>query len=225
MTSPELKLMQFLQEYTEVLNEHLASTKSQIDVSVEQAMEVVQDFSQVTDCKKSEAEALMEKSYLAPDDELKKIMNYTQKTTDLVIELAQNGVIENTGNHTPNLRDSANDMRMMTGIFSKHMESMTRIEDDTRDFVMAIVGNLSNGDVMRQRLEHVYDGLTLMNEKLRTLMSSLPRDLSCENIASLKNSLLEETYSRYSMEEEKVAFKLIFGPPPHILKAYYKRSV
>lgn len=224
MVSPEQKLMRFLVEYTEVVKEHLASTRMQLDVVVEHAMDVVRDFSLVTESKKNEAQAMMEKSYLAPDSDLTKMMHYTQKTADVVFELAENGLSESPEMGASNLRDVENDMRIMAGVFSKHLESITRIENETRDVVMSMVGGLSNGDVMKQRIDHVYESLTMMNERLRMVIDALPSGLDQEKISSMKDSLLEETYRRYSMEEEKVAFKLIFGPPPHVVKAYYRRS-
>lgn len=224
MSSPELKLVHFFLEYSKSLVEEISSTRSQLDVAITHAMEVVREFSHVTEQKKDESEAMMDKAYLSPDEDMLKMMNYTQKSADNVFELAKAGALDQSVKQAVNLRDVANDMRLMSGVFSKHMESMSRIEDETRNIFLSMVGLLSNGDVMTQRLEHVFESLDKMNEKLRVMIDTSPEKLSFDEVSSMKDSVLEDTYRRYRLEDDKVDFKLVFGPPPHIVRAYQRRS-
>jgi hypothetical protein len=223
MVSPELKLMQFIAEYADALREHIEKTSAQLEISTTQAMSVVHDFSGVAEQKKEESEAMMEQSYLSPADDILKMMNFSQKSADYVFEMAKSGSLESV-EPLVNLRDSANDLRLMSGVFSKHMESMSRFDDDTRDVLLAIVGDLSNSDVNKQRLEHVCFGINAVSEKLKSMIDMITGEMTRSDVFAMKDSVLEQTYLQYTVEEEKVNFKLIFGPPPHIVRAYHRRT-
>ena len=94
MGSPEIKLMRFIAEYADALREHIEKTNAQLEISTSQAMSTVNDFGGVTEEKKEESEAMMEQSYLSPDDDVLKMMKFAQKSADHVFEMAESGMIE-----------------------------------------------------------------------------------------------------------------------------------
>jgi hypothetical protein len=217
------KMVSFLQKYTEVMNLQIQAIQEQVDESVGGVMKALQDLSTSTEARKKEADSILEATYLAPDANTAKMVDDIQKSTDDIFEQAQRALEQGSAAASPKavaVTDTTSDIRRMGGMFSKHMESISTMDDSMKDLVMTMVGSLSNTDVIKQRLDHIAEMLRAMNLGIGNVIVDLDNRLHSSVVENFKENLLDFSYKSYSIEEERDAFKAVFGAPPNILKAY-----
>jgi hypothetical protein len=215
------KMVSFLRNYTEAMTLQIDAIQSQVDSSVVNVMQSLQDLSASTETKKAEAEKALEATYLDPDAGTALMVESIQKSTDDIFEQAQRDELSDDVVVTSSAAaDQADNVRRMGGLFSKHMESISTMDDSVRDLVLTMVGCLSNTDVVKQRLDHVAELMRAMNLGLGNVIVDLDARLNERAIGTFKDSLLDFTYKSYTIEEERAAFKQIFGAPPMVRKAY-----
>ena len=222
--SAELRMVAFLQKYTDVMSLQIEAAQVQVDVSVEQVMRSIKELSISTGKQKSFAEHVIENAYLQPDPQTSSLLTTNQNSTDAIVEFARNSQsADSLSAHDYKSKEGEDELRRMLGVFSKHMESMSTIDDDIRDILLTMVGCLSSADVMKQRLGHVTDILHAMTSHLSPVIENLDVQFDNQVVGSFKETLLDFVYRRYSVEEERADFKRVFGPPPKIIKAYLKK--
>ena len=220
-----LNMVSFLQKYTEALTLQIKAIQSEVENSVCNVMQGLQGLSLSTEQQKKEADRVLEATYLTPDKKTEMMVESIQKSTDDIFEQAQMTVTHSAVAGSPKaftVNDSASDVRRMGGMFSKHMESLSTMDDSMKDLVMTMVGSLSNADVIRQRLDHIAEMLHALDLGIGNVIVDLDSRLNLEVVANFKEKLLDFSYSIYSIEQERNLFKGIFGPPPRILRAYNK---
>lgn len=215
------KMVSFLRNYTEAMTLQIDAVQSQVDTSVLNVMQSLQELSASTEMKKVEAEKALEATYLDPDAGTALMVESIQKSTDDIFEQAQRDEQSN-GATVPSSspEDHTDNVRRMGGLFSKHMESISTMDDSVRDLVLTMVGCLSSTDIVKQRLDHISELMRAMNLGLGNVILDLDSRLNERAIASFKDGLLDFTYKNYTTEEERAAFKQIFGAPPMVRKAY-----
>jgi len=214
-------MVSFLRNYTEAMTLQIDAIQSQVDLSISNVMQSLQELSASTEQKKAEAEKALEATYLNPDAGTALMVESMQKSTDDIFEQAQQAELSNEATVSVSAsNDNSDDVRRMGGLFSKHMESMSTMDDSVRGLVLTMVGCLSNADVVKQRLDHIVELMRVMNLGLGNVMVDLDGRLNQNTIATFKDSLLDFAYKNYSIEEERTAFKRIFGAPPMVQRAY-----
>jgi hypothetical protein len=215
------KMVSFLRNYTEAMTLQIDAVQSQVDTSMLNVMQSLQELSASTEMKKAEAEKALEATYLDPDAGTALMVESIQKSTDDIFEQAQRDEQSN-GATVPSSspEDHTDNVRRMGGLFSKHMESISTMDDSVRELVLTMVGCLSSADIVKQRLDHISELMRAMNLGLGNVILDLDARLNERAIATFKDSLLDFTYKNYTTEEERAAFKQIFGAPPMVRKAY-----
>ena len=221
--SASLLVVYFLQKYTETLAKQIEAVQQQMDSSVTSVMTALQELSASTEDKKREAERVLEETYLAPSASTAAMVSSMQQSTDDIFEQAMQSLAtspnvdpQSSGTTT----DKGAEIRRMGGLFSKHMESMSLIDDSVKEIVLGMVGSMSNNDVIKQRLDHSTVSLRALHFGLANILVDLDGRLKADVIREFKENLLEYTFKSFTTEGERNAFKTIFGPPPSILKAY-----
>lgn len=223
--SASLLVVHFLQKYTETLAKQIEAVQQQMDSSVTSVMNALQELSSSTEDKKREAERVLEETYLAPSASTAAMVSSMQQSTDDIFEQAMQSLASSPGtdpqfSNATSSGDKGADVRRMGGLFSKHMESMSLIDDSVKEIVLGMVGAMSNNDVIKQRLDHSMTSLRALHLGLANILVDLESRLTAEVIEEFKHNLLEYTFKSFTTEGERNAFKTIFGPPPSTLKAY-----
>lgn len=223
--SASLNVVSFLQKYTEVLSKQIEAVQLEMDVSVSSVMTALQDLSTSTEGKKREAEQVLEQTYFAPDANTTAMVDSIQQSADDIFEQAMQSLgasspSQPASHSSSSSADRGADIRRMGGLFSKHMESISTIDDSVKELVLGMVGSMSNNDVIKQRLDHSVMALRALHLGLANILVDLDERLKPGVIQEFKDNLLEYTFKSFTTEGERNAFKAIFGPPPSILKAY-----
>jgi hypothetical protein len=214
-------MVSFLRNYTEAMTLQIDAVQSQVDTSMLNVMQSLQELSASTEMKKAEAEKALEATYLDPDAGTALMVESIQKSTDDIFEQAQRDELSKEVTvPSSSSEDHSDNVRRMGGLFSKHMESISTMDDSVRDLVLTMVGCLSSSDVVKQRLDHIAELMRAMNLGLGNVIVDLDARLNERAIATFKDSLLDFTYKKYTTEEERSAFKQVFGAPPMVRKAY-----
>lgn len=219
-----LIMVEFLQKYTQVLTQQIEAVQLQMEESAGSVMTAIQDLATSTEKKKQEADLVLEQTYLAPDAKTSALVDSIQKSTDDIFDQAFAEAALSEQKSDPVKDDSGLDMRRMGGLFSKHMESVSTLDDSVKHIVLNMVGAMSNSDIVKQRLDHLNVGMKAMHTGLANILVDLDSKLSPELIKDFRFRLLDYTYKTYTTEQEKNAFKEIFGASPSVMKAYAEDS-
>jgi len=218
-----LLLVDFLQKFTLTLSRQIQAVQQEMEQSASGVMQSLQELSVSTEKKKEEAEMALEQAYFTPDANTSAMVENIQRSTDDIFEQAALEIELNSSSQktaSTSTDDRGVDIRRMGGLFSKHMESVSTLDDSVREIVMGMVGAMSSSDVVKQRLDHLAMAMQAMHVGLSNILVDLDSRLTPELIADFRQRLLEYTYKTYTMEQEKNAFKEIFGASPSTLKAY-----
>ena len=220
------KMVQNLRGYTEVISKQISEVQVQLETASSSVMTSLLELSASTGEKKAEAERVLEQTYFAPDAGTTAMVDSVQKSTDDIFEMAQQQMA--TGKAVNELSQQTGDrdaeIRRTSGLFSKHMESLSTLDDSLKDVILNMVGSMSTNDVIKQKLDHVTMMLNAYLVGLSNVIVDLDSRLTPQLVADFKEQLLEYCYRTYSSEGEKDIFKQIFGSPPHITKAYRSGS-
>lgn len=186
----------------------------------------LQTLSASTEAKKKQAEASLNEAYFAPTSAQTAMIDSIQQSADDIFEQATQLFQSNSSDSSDSsIVDSQTGIRRLGGIFSKHMESLSTMDDSVKDLIMAMVGVTSSSDVVKQRFDHVAYTVEELNQILSDVLSNLNLTLSPSEIQKYREKLLHRVYSSYTMESEKNIFKEIFGPTPSLVKEFRRKSL
>jgi hypothetical protein len=220
--STNIKIISFLQKYTEAMTLQISAVQAQLETSVTTVMQSLQELSVSTEQKKAEAERVLEETYLAPSAQTKAMVDSIQHSTDDIFDEAQKLMESNESG--VEIKTTGEDMRRMAGMFSKHMESISTLDDSVQALLMAMVGNLSNTDVIQQRLDHISLMLSSVNLGVGNVLVDPEVRLTPGIITAFKHDLLRLVYKSYTIEEERASFKKIFGAHPEFLGSHIRKN-
>jgi hypothetical protein len=225
--SNNFKMISFLQKYTEAMTLQINAIQAEVEGSVALIMKSLQDLSASTEQKKAEAEQVLDATYLAPTAQVKAMVESIQHSTDDIFDAAQKmmeaGNFDAGSAPEMTVKVSGDDMRRVGGMFSKHMESISTLDDSVQELLMAMMGNLSNSDVIQQRLEHIGQMLSLSTLGVGNIIADIPHRLTPEVVHTCKLDLLRTVYKCYTVEEERTAFKKVFGNSGEFIPAHVKK--
>lgn len=201
------KLVEFLDRYSNVLVRQIDGVEASVEEAIAELMQSISAISTETGKYKAEAEKVLEETYLAPSSDTRDLIDAVQSSIDDIIA----GVRE--GREISSEPDDAEgtSMRRLAGRFSKHMESISTMDDDLNALLVSMMGALSTGDVIGQRIEHVSRSLRALNLGLAYVLVDVNARFTLPGIRKLIQDLLDYTERQYGSEEERVIHNAIFG--------------
>lgn len=193
------KLVRFLTEISEVLELQLQGVCNSINTALGSIMESVTEISTSTEAGRRMAEETLEKTYFSPDVNTENMISSIQDSVDAILQsVSQGGVTTEE-----KLKDNDAERRLV-GRFSKHMEALSTLDGDLQDFMMVIMGALSNEDVISQRIEHVARSLNALKLGLAYVLVDIDSRFTFEGIQKLKRDMLSYTKRQYTTEDERI---------------------
>lgn len=222
-----LLMVDFLQKYALAMTQQIEAVQKEMEESTCGVMMALQELSSSTENKKEEAEKVLEQTYFAPDTSTSAMVDSIQRSADDIFEQAASELANSAASvsqATTSTDDKGVDLRRVGGLFSKHMESMSTLDDSIKDIVMGMVGSMSNSDVVKQRLDHLIMSMRALHVGLSNILVDLDSRLNIATISDFKVKLLDYAYKTYTTEQEKDSFKEIFGAAPSVMKAYGETS-
>ena len=168
-------------------------------------MESITEISMSTEDGRQKAEKVLESTYFSPNMNTENMMNSVQSSVDSILEQVGQG--EGGDNE-----DKTLSQRRLAGRFSKHMEALSTLDGELQDFMMVIMGALSNEDVIAQRLEHVSRALKALKLGLSYVLVDIDNRFTFEGIQKLKRDLLSYTHRQYTTEDERILHEEWFKP-------------
>ena len=198
--------------YSKVLILHLKNVRAEMEESVKELMQGVNVLTSETSTKAKEAEELLEKEYLQPDENSQALFQAIQNSVDAVLEeaLKSNSIVETTdkNNNQPKVFNKL--LRRFGTKFSKHMEALSTLDSEIGDIVYEMIAHLSIDDLIRQKLEHVSDAITGLHEGLANILDNFEEKFTAEEVKMMQKDLTNKLYVSYTAEEEKEIFKKYF---------------
>ncbi len=100
-----------------------------------------------------------------------------------------------------------------SGVFSKHLEAVSRLDADLQGLVAKVMGSVSADDVIAQRLGHIITSMQTMHQALALFLNDYRKQCTPDGVKMLRNRVLTEVYLSYTAEDEREVFHKIFGQP------------
>ncbi len=177
--------IQFVHEYVALLDAQLRGIKDSMAETVTECMTVISNMSRsVTDQAAKADEALLESG-------MSTLSHLESKE----------------GRETATSEDK---LRRLGGKFAKSVETLSLLDDKVGDYLLTLMGSLSNEDVIIQRLEHVIKGVAILQSNLIEIVPISERGLSHVDVQEFRAQVLVKLFATYTMEEEKKTYRRYF---------------
>lgn len=201
-------LIVFVRNYTDLLEHNLRDIHAVMREAVDGVMAGIQEISNKTAEGKRKANEVLTNTYTNPDAEAKKVIDAAQDAVDQVMEQAMSGgVAKTTAQEQEELKDK---LRRSSGIFSKHMESLEKLDGELSGLLLSMMGALSRDDVISQRIEHVMMSLNAMQASLTYILTDFDTRCKEGEVDRYIRDLKAFTLRTYTTEEEKRKFYEVF---------------
>jgi hypothetical protein len=200
-------LIVFVRNYTDLLEHHLRDIHGVMRETVDGVMAGIQEISNKTAEGKRKANEVLTTTYTNPDAEAKKAIDAAQDAVDQVMEQAMAEGAKTTAQEQEDLKAK---LRRSSGVFSKHMESLERLDDDLSGLLLSMMGALSRDDVISQRIEHVMMGLNAMQASLTYILTDFETRCKEGEVDRYIRDLKAFTLRTYTTEDEKRTFFKVF---------------
>jgi hypothetical protein len=182
------ELMEFLAQFSGLLNQHITTVRGALLETVDQAMSGVMALNAAADHKIKKADEVLVK-----DDA--KFVSKSARDVD--------GTFSDPSAKIKNINET----------LSSHMAGLGNLDESVRGFLFAIMGGLSIDDVVRQRLEHVSTGLVALQKGVGEIITkyNAGEKITDTMISQIQHEMMEKMYKCFTMEDEKKIFDDVFG--------------
>lgn len=203
-------LIDFIRDFTLLTEQQIIAIRRLMESTVRDVMNHVTHISNLSSSHTEKANEVL----IAADGQ-KDLVSSSRSE----IEKKEQVILSDTENES--LRKAALESQLMRagGLYTKHLEALSRMDGDVQSLISRVVGSVSNDDVMAQRLSHVISSLNHLQLGLSEVLGSFPKYLKPEAIKSFRNKVLTNVYLSYTSQDEREIFHRIFGHPKEIKKA------
>lgn len=205
------ELIEFLRQYMSVMEKQLNEIRAIMISTTKGVMGEIEKMSANTEVGKKQAEDMLTNLYLNPDDGAKELVGSIQDAVDDIVNQAQEGAVHEGSSEVNEDEVLRMKIRRFGGVFSKHMEALSTLDDNIKEVLLSIMGALSTDDVIDQKLDHVERSLNALQISLAYVLVDFETRFSRTGVLKLKKELLQYTYRQYTMENERDIHKKIFG--------------
>jgi hypothetical protein len=183
------ELIGFLSQYSTLLDQQILTVRNTLLATVEQAMSGVMALNEAADHKLKKADEVLVK------DQGAGFVSKSAKDLDV------------------SFKDPSAKIKNINQSLSAHMAGLGHLDENVRSFLFAIMGGLSIDDVVRQRLEHVSSSLAALQAGIQKVIARYKRGekVTDEFLGAVQTEMLSLMFKAYTMEDEKVIFKKVFG--------------
>lgn len=188
------ELLDFLIEYSRLLDQHVAMVRKILLSTVDAAMANVMEINAAADFKMMKAGEVLVKD---------KSSSFVSKNAK---ELDQSFV------------DPAAKVKHINESLSQHMSGLSNLDDSVRGFLFSIMGGLSVDDVVRQRLEHVNTSVMALQSGVQKIIDQYNSGgkVTEQFVELVQHEMLSKMYKSFTMEDEKKVFAKVFNLVPGI---------
>lgn len=140
-------------------------------------------------------------------------------TTLAAVQKRDAGLLEKENNKSAQKEVLENKLLRDSGIFSKHLEAVSRLDADFQSLISRVIGSVSADDVIAQRLNHIILSLRYLQEEMAEFLVDHKAQCTPSGVRAFRNRVLTNVYRSYTAEEEKQIFHKVFGQPRDSKKA------
>ncbi|MFY7927995.1 MAG: hypothetical protein ACOVS5_03915 [Oligoflexus sp.] len=200
-------LIDFIRDFTLLTEQQLLSVRKTMEATVAEVMQYVTGMSNLTSEQKARANEV-----LVRDSESAAFVPSSAKD----LSNKEDAIISSEKSDEVRKNYLENQLMRTGGLFSKHMEALSRVDSDLQALVSRVIGSVSNDDVMAQRLNHITQSLHELEKELTELLANHKSYLTPEAMKKFRNKVLTSIYLSYTSEEEREIFHKIFGHPKEL---------
>lgn len=204
------ELVTFVARFTTLLEQQVADIRTSMENTVSDIMRTVDQISTMTGEKKTEAEQMIEQTYINPSEDTSRLVSSIQSAVDSLVEseLAANqtGVPANQISQAEAEVLLRNRLKRLKVHFAPAMEGLEHLDGEIKNLLLSIMGSLSADDVIAQRTEHVVNSMHGLQVMLSYLLIDFSRRAEKESVLAFEHDLQLFVWEQYTMEEEKRRF-------------------
>jgi hypothetical protein len=218
MKQPQVALAELMNQYTQLLTQQLCNTKELLSSSVQGLINDLVSLNELIEQGRQKAEAALENTFVAPDEETAAVVEAVQAKVEEVFESAQamigSNPEERTSDHSVKLGGVTGEMESIVKKanekFQSHISNFGEIEKSVTELLLKMTGTLSSDDVIAHYMRHVSAGMHVFEAELSTILFDIEARCTTENIQRMRNDLFEFNFRQYSSTEERKMLKAIF---------------
>ena len=207
-------LVQFLTDFSGLMNCHLKSIQTTITGTVDELMDGIQKLNEAAEKGRSEAEQKLENTYLNPNAETQILVNDLQKNVadlfDAVKEKHTAGEsLEDAHAKEPSVI-VLNRLKRLNSVFSDSSEQLETVSEDIKNVLFGLIGALSSEDVIAQRISHVINSLKSLEASLSYILIDFETRCGDDVVIRTIEDVKRYTLEQYTSEIEKEEFRKFF---------------
>lgn len=191
------ELIKFVTGYTELLNRQLNDVHKEMEQAVSAIMDGISKISDETDLQTKKADTVLVGETSKDEADGRKLAD---EEKDRIRKLGPNGKV----NPSAEIVQIGNKLKT-------YMSGLKGLDSSVQEAVFAMMGKMSNDDVIRQQVEHIAFSSSELAKTLADLYQDLDTQLIPSKIKKIEDELLNRIMSSYTMESEKELFKKVFN--------------
>lgn len=200
-------LVDFIHDFTLLTEQQIIAVRKMMEETVREVMESVMNLSDLATKNKNKANEV-----LVHDASKQQTVGSTRSE----VEKKEDEELSPGSDESSRRNTIESRLIRAGGIFTKHMEVLSRMDDDLHKLLSRVIGSVSLDDVMAQRLGHVIGSLDILQKELSLILADFKKYHTPEAIKAFRNRVLTEVYLSYTAESEREVFHQIFGHPREI---------
>lgn len=204
-------LIDFLRDFTFLTEQQLLSVRKTMEAIVADVMESITQMNSEASMKKDMAIEVLVRGKESSDQFV--------STTLAAVEKRDEGLLEKDNTKAAQKEVLENKLLRDSGIFSKHLEAVSRLDADLQGLISRVIGSVSADDVIAQRLNHIILSLRYLHEEMAEFLVDHKSQCTPDGVRAFRNRVLTHVYRSYTAEDEKEIFHRVFGQPRDSKKA------
>jgi hypothetical protein len=204
-------LVDFLRDFTFLTEQQLMSVRKMMEAIVMDVMDSITKMNGETNHKKGMAKEVL----IREGDSGSRFVS----TTLDAVEKRDESHLEKDNTKAAHKHILENRLLRNSGIYSKHLEAVSRLDADLQSLISRVIGSVSADDVIAQRLNHIILSLQFLQAEMAEFLVDHKAQCTPGGIKAFRNRVLTQVYRSYTAEEEKEIFHRVFGQPRDAKKA------
>ncbi len=198
-------LVDFVRDFSLLTEQQILSVRKMMEQTVTEVMEHVTSMTAQAASRQDKANELL-------------VLDGTQNgafvsSNRVVVENKEQELLRSAQNEETRKTYLESQLMRSGGVFTKHLEALSRLNVDLQTLVIRVMGAVSIDDVIAQRLSHVISSIQELQDELVPLISHHKDYTTPDAVKLFRNRVLTKVYLSYTSEDEKEVFHKIFGHP------------
>lgn len=201
-------LVDFVRDFSLLTEQQILSVRKMMEQTVSEVMEHVTTMASAASSSQDKANELLVRDESRNGEFVSSNRSVVESKETELLKVERNEEIRKAYLEGQLMRSG--------GVFTKHLEALSRLNVDLQTLVSRVIGAVSIDDVIAQRLSHVISSVQELQDELVPLIAHHKDYNTTDAVKMFRNKVLTKVYLSYTSEDEKEVFHKIFGHPKEV---------